>query len=359
MISVSGNVRSGALGMSSKTAGEPVKIADIAAAAGVSAMTVSRAMRGIEGVSPAKRDEILRLAKRLGYRPNRNAVALAVANSNLIGISLPILYNDVFAEILDGMRGTFDRAGFETVIDISDYSLEREAAWVERMIDWRPAGVVLTGVLHAPQVRARLLSANIPTLEIWDHTPDPIDLCVGIEHVEAGLILGRHLVRCGYRRPAFVGVRHDRDPRAEKRIQGLDRAFRGAGLAELVVARVDRPASFEAGKLGTLAILDQADPWPDVICYLNDHMAFAGLAACEMRGMAVPRDIGIAGFNGLGINAVLPRPLTTIVTPRLRIGRQGAQNLMARIHKARADRSLALSVELFKGETTCAQSPPG
>lgn len=345
--------------MATKRAGYPVKIADIAAAAGVSAMTVSRAMRGIEGVSQSKRDEILRLAKRLGYRPNRNAVALAVANSNLIGISLPILYNDVFAEILDGMRGTFDKAGFETVIDISDYSLEREAAWIERMIDWRPAGVVLTGVSHAPQVRARLLSANIPTLEIWDCIPDPIDLCVGIDHVAAGLILGEHLVRSGYRRPAFVGVQEGRDPRADKRIQGLEQAFCDTGVARLIVERVDRPASFEAGKLGTLEILGGAHPLPDVICYLNDHMAFGGLATCEKRGIAVPQEMGIAGFNGLGINVVLPRPLTTIVTPRLLIGRQGAQSLMARIHKAKADRSIALAVELFEGETTRPQVQAG
>lgn len=69
--------------------------------------------------------------------------------------------------------------------------------------------------------------------------------------------------------------------------------------------------------------------------------------------------MGITGFNRLGINTVLPKPLTTIVTPRLLIGREGARNLMTRIHKTKADRSIALPVRVAEGETTRAQALPG
>jgi LacI family transcriptional regulator, gluconate utilization system Gnt-I transcriptional repressor len=327
-------------------------IEDVARHVGVSIMSVSRAMRGVEGVSAPLRAKILNAAKLLGYRPNRNARSLAAAHSTLIGISLPTLYNEVFADILEAMRHTFDRAGFDLVLDNSDYDDRREASWVERMIDWNPAGVILSGVDHAAGVGAQLRQAKIPTLEIWDQHEDPIDLCVGIDHEAAGLMIGTHLIACGYQRPGFIGVEEGRDPRAEKRLNGLRAAYRQAGLGEIIVSRSQRHASFEAGMNGTLAMLDSGDTLLDCLCYLNDHMAFGGLATCERRGIRVPEDLGIMGFNGLGINCVLPRPLTTILTPRHEIGTQGARRLLARIKGAKVPPRLLMPVTLFKGATT-------
>lgn len=327
-------------------------IQDVADLVGVSIMTVSRAMRGVEGVSSARRAEILSAAKQLGYRPNRTARSLAASHSTLIGISLPTLFNEVFADILDGMRRTFDVAGFDVVLDNSDYDSRREALWVERMIDWKPAGVILSGVDHVPEVREQLRAAGIPTLEIWDQCADPIDICVGIDHAAAGRMLGEHLVACGYRRPAFVGVEEGRDPRAEKRLAGLAGALRDAGMGEIAVRRSEKHASFEAGMTGTRALLAAGDTPPDCICYLNDHMAFGGLSTCERLGFATPGDIGIVGFNGLGINAVLPRPLTTVITPRRLMGSLGAQMLLARINGAKVEQRIRVPVELSVGATT-------
>lgn len=328
------------------------KIGDVARALGVSIMTVSRAIRGVEGVSAGRRDEVLRVARQLGYRPNRNAISLAASHSDLIAISLPTFHNEVFAEILEGMRRTFDRAGFDTLLDISDYDLDREASWIERMIDWRVAGIILSGTTHAPGVAERLRRAAIPTLEIWDHTADPIDVCVGIDHEEAGRILGRHLVSVGYGRAIYIGVSADHDPRAEKRLAGLAAVFREAGLPPVGIERVDRDASFEVGMVGTLAALARAGPRPDVLCYLNDHMAFGGFAICEARGLSVPGDIGIAGFNGLGINEVLAKPITTVATPRREMGNAGARALLARIRGVGPTRATALAPSLVVGKTT-------
>jgi LacI family transcriptional regulator, gluconate utilization system Gnt-I transcriptional repressor len=327
-------------------------IQDVASQVGVSIMTVSRAMRGVEGVSAARRADILNAAKQLGYRPNRTARSLAASHSTLIGISLPTLYNEVFADVLDGMRHTFDNAGFDLVLDNSDYDSRREALWVERMLDWKPAAVILSGVDHAPEVRMQLRAAGIPTLEIWDHCADPIDICVGVDHFAAGYMLGEYLAACRYRSPAFVGVEEGRDPRAEKRLSGLRSALLDAGIGEIVVSRSERHASFESGMIGTRALLDAGGTVPDCICYLNDHMAFGGLSTCEKRGLSIPEDIGIIGFNGLGINTVLPRPLTTVITHRLLMGSLGARMLLARIKGARVERQVCVPVELSIGATT-------
>lgn len=332
--------------------GRGAKIEDVARAAGVSIMSVSRAMRGVEGLSPETRSRILRTADKLDYVPNRAAGSLATAASNLIGISVPTLFDSVFAEILDEMRGPLLRSGYELMIETSDYSRQREEAWIERIIKWSPAALVVCGTDHSRKSRERLAASGIPTLEIWDTTDDPIDLSVGIDHDAAGYAMGRHLVSLGYCRPAYIGTTKGRDPRAEKRVQGLARAFEGAGLGLVADMRIDGPSSFDAGRQGCARVLNDLAEWPDVLCFLTDHLAFGGLMECAARGLEVPEAIGIVGFNDLGINDVLPQKLTTSRTPRAQIGETSARMLIAAMSGIRKARTVALPVEIVHGKST-------
>jgi len=330
--------------------GRAIILRDIADSLSVSMMTVSRALRGLEGVSPARRSEIVALAKRLNYVPNSNARPLAVTNADLVGISMPNLFNDVFADILAGMRGTIVAAGYSSVIDTTDFDLTAEAAWVERLLTWRPSGIVLTGVHHAPGLRDMLRATGVPVLEIWDHTDDPIDINVGMDHVAAGRLAAEHALALGYQRPAFVGGPHWRDRRAEGRLMGLRTVYPDPGGTLINVARPTSQNAFEAGFVGAQQLL--AQDRPDVIFYLNDHLAFGGMMACQAAGLRVPDDIGTVGFNGLGITRVLSQKITTVVTPRRQMGMLGARDLLARIHGARCDKVKCLSARLVPGETT-------
>ncbi|MEM9550497.1 MAG: LacI family DNA-binding transcriptional regulator [Pseudomonadota bacterium] len=330
-----------------RRAAQRTGLKDVAKAANVSLMTVSRAMRGVEGVSSQKRAEILRIAKRLNYLPNSNARSLVAENSDLVGISLPTLYNDVFASMLAGMRNTFENAGFATVLDTTKYDLHVEQNWVKRLLSWRPAAIVLTGVDHMHDLADALRQSKVPTLEIWDVTDDPIDICVGIDHRQAGFVAGHAARKLGYRRPAFVGAPRGQDTRADKRLEGLRLAFDGPVMA----MRVDEDNSYLAGHAGTLDLLEQ-DPRPDIVFYLNDHLAFGGLMACMASGIESPRDIGLVGFNALDVTTVLPVPLSTIRTPRRLIGVTGARNLLARINGVSPDPVVRLPVELVQGATT-------
>jgi LacI family transcriptional regulator, gluconate utilization system Gnt-I transcriptional repressor len=320
-------------------------LAEIAAALGVSQMTVSRALRGVEGVSAARRNEVLTAARTLGYRPNRAAQSLAVAHSNLVCISLPTLYNDVFAEVLSGMRNPLDHAGLDVVLDVCDYDVRREAAWVERMLEWRPAAIVLTGVEHGPGVRESLRAAAIPTLEIWDVTDDPIDVCVGVDHFAGGVMIGAWLKSLGYKRPSFVGT--TKDARAEKRFLGLASVFGGGRVG---VVRTTETGNFVEGAKATDTLL-RGDR-PDVIAFVNDHMAFGGLCAIERAGLRCPEDIGVVGFNALALNSVLPVKITTVATPRREMGELGSKHLIARTKGVRTPAHTSLPLRLIEGETT-------
>lgn len=333
---------------------KPGKIEDVAAVAGTSIMTVSRAIRGVEGVSEKKRVEILKIARKLNYVPNSNARSLAVANSNLIGISLPTFAGEVFAEILDGMRGTFDQAGYSSVIDTTQYNRDTELAWIRRLMSWQPAAIILTGIDHHPETRALLENSRIPVLEIWDHTDNPIDTSVGIDHLAAGRIMGEYALAQGYRAPAFVSTPRGHDIRADARLAGVRDVFGHSEGSEVLTARPSLENAFSTGYEGTLDILSRRDT--DIIFYLNDNMAFGGMMACQSKGMSVPQDMGIVGFNGLDLTRVLPVQLTTVKTPRRQMGVIGARLLLARINGAKVDKSTIMPVQLVEGETTVLQS---
>lgn len=313
-------------------------------------MTASRAMRGVDGVSETTRQRILALASQLDYVPNSVAQALTTAKTRMIGISLPTLFNEVFADVLLGMRRTFAQSGYTCIVDTSDYSNEREAAWVDRILRWRPTALILTGTTHQDNLRQRLRDEQISTMEIWDVVDDPIDLCVGIDHYRSGRELGTFALSRGYRRMCFVGVPEGRDRRADMRVQGVEDALREADTAPLERYAASTDNDFLAGALGT-ELIDFADP-PDLVFYLNDHLAFGGVQTLTKLGLRIPEDIGVIGFNGLGLNKVLARPITTLVTPRRDIGLIAAQTLLARFNGVAVDRVTTLPCRMLPGATT-------
>lgn len=316
-------------------------------------MSVSRAVRGLNGVSEATRTRILHVARELNYVPNSNARALVQANSKLIGISLPNLYNDVFADVLLGMRRTIEQAGYSSIVQTTDYDRTREANWTNQLLAWRPAALVLTGVDHDAGLRTQLRRDTLPTLEIWDVIDDPIDICVGIDHFEAGHDLGAHVARLGYRKPVFVGLPEGSDWRADKRVAGLAKAFQAVAAHGLVRIGVDPDNAFIMGNQG-FDTLSRAD-MPDVMFFLNDNMAFGGMMAAERAGLHVPDDLGIVGFNGLDLVSVLPRPITTMKTPRRQMGLIGARHLLSRLNNVTPPRVTCLPCTLMPGQTTRAQ----
>ncbi|MEL6202636.1 MAG: LacI family DNA-binding transcriptional regulator [Pseudomonadota bacterium] len=332
--------------------GKSIKIDDVAREANVSIMTVSRALRGVEGVSEAKRAEIFQIAEKLRYQPNFNARSLVNVQSSLIGILFPTLFNDVFAEMLDGMRPTLESAGFTTIVTTHEYDNERELDWIETVRYWRPAAVVMTGIDHDPKVRQVLRRDQIPTLELWEHTDDPIDLCVGIDHQQAGVQIAHSMIELGYRKPAYVGWNRGHDQRSEKRLSGIRAAFSAACIGDVRTARTGGTDHYRAGFNGIKRLLGDPLNRPDIVFCHSDHFAFAGMMACESMGLRVPDDIGIVGFNSLSINNVLPRRITTVETQRKEMGTIGARQLIARINGIGGDLSKRFKPKIQFGETT-------
>ena len=174
---------------------------DIARAAGVSKMTVSRVLRGGSGFSAETRLRVTEMAERLGYVPNRLAAAFGADQAGtLVGMCVPRLTSGLFGHVLDGVDRALVRLGYQLMIGANDHATEQEEAWVRQVVSWRPAGLILSGRHHTTGTVDLLRDAAIPVVEIWDLTTSPIDMAVGFSHVDCGMEMGRFLVSRGRRR---------------------------------------------------------------------------------------------------------------------------------------------------------------
>ena len=304
--------------------GGSVTIETVAAAAGVSSMTVSRVLRGTGNVADGTRGRVHAAMRELGYVRNRLASGLASAHSAQIAVIVPTLRSIVFTEVLAGIADALDGSGYQPVIGISEYQQTRELELVQSMMAWRPAGFLLAGVYHLDQTRITLSAADVPVVELMELTDKPIDMCVGLDQAAAGAAMAEHLLQRGYRRFGYLGSDHHADVAAARRLQGFIAELQGEGAELVATLNVPERFGIELGRNHAVALLAQA-PDIDAVYCANDAVAAGTMMYCLSAGIEVPAGLAIAGFSGLDIAAAMPVPITTIKSPRFDIGRAGAE----------------------------------
>ena len=322
-----------------------ITLADIARTAAVSKITVSRVLRG-GPVAAETRDRVLEIVRRLGYVPNRLAGTLSSAGSNLVGVIIPSLANIVFPDLLRGAEAVLDAAGFRSVVGVTDYDPAREEGLIEAMLAWRPGGLIVTGLEHTDRSRAMLGQAGIRVAELMDLDGAGLDIVVGLSNRAAGRTSAQHLVERGYRRLAYVGHDLGHDRRAAKRFEGFREALSESAAALVATEILPGRSSAASGREGLARILDRDDR-VDAVYFSNDDMAMGGCFLCLARGIAVPDQMALFGFNGLDLAQALPQPLSTIRSPRVQMGEVGARLVCGREPPAVVD----LGFELIAGAT--------
>lgn len=307
-----------------------VTLKHVAERAGVAPITVSRALNAPASVSSSLRAQIDDAVAALGYVPNRFAGVLASAESRVVPVIVPSLSNAVFVEVIQGVQTVLEGAGYQLLLGNTQYDLTRETELVSTLLGWAPAGLIVAGLRHLERTQVLLRGCARPVVEIMELGGRPIDMNVGLSHLKAGAMMGRHLIERGYRQIGFVGGRLDADYRAMQRYQGLDRALAAAGLDRRPPFSHSESSSPEIGGNQLLAVLEQA-PELDALFFANDDLAVGAVLRAGREGIVVPERIAIAGFNGLGIGALTSPALTSIVSPRREIGELAARKLLARI----------------------------
>ncbi|KAJ54626.1 LacI family transcriptional regulator [Actibacterium mucosum KCTC 23349] len=309
-----------------------ISLAEVARAAGVSKMTASRVLRDQGGFSESTRQKVMAEVERLGYLPNRMATAFAAGESSpFIGVSIPDLRNEAFAQILEGIDHKLGTFGHQTVLGLSRHLPEEEEKWIEKILSWQPAGLILTGRVHSPRAITMLKNAAIPVVEMWDLNSSPLDMCVGLNHFDSGYQMGRFLIEKGHRKLGYVGTDHGVANAAQSRWKGFAKAVQDGGGEVCDHHCLNDVPDFYPGYYGTEQLLN-AHPGVQAIFFQNDNMAVGGYEFCEGHGLRIPDDIGIVGWGALPVLSVFRKKLTTVKVRHVRLGQLAAEKLLSTLH---------------------------
>lgn len=303
----------------------PVKMSDVARAAGVSLMTVSNAFQQPGKVRAETRERIFAAAAELGYVPNLIAGNLASGRSRVVAAVVPSLRNSNFARMIQGLTDHLERRGYELLLAMAD-TPERQLMAVTTFLGRRVDGILLTGTEHGPEVRSLLEAARIPVVETWNLDGPFIDMAVGFSNYEAARALTELMISRGYRHIGFAGF-EPRDLRFRERQRGFQDALSAAGLRDDLLCFGPEALGFSGGRVALDHLLGR-EPRLQAMCCVTDIFAVGVLFECMRRGWSVPERFAVAGYGDFEIAAEVPPGLTTVSTRGYAIGGTAAELLV-------------------------------
>ena len=301
-------------------------LADVASRAGVSPVTVSRAIRHPEMVSEELRLRIDDAVRTLNYIPNHLASALASTRTQIVGVVVPSLTNGVFDDYLGAIQDVLNPAGIQVLVSNVRYSEVEEEKAIQTLLGYHPEAMIVTGVDQTERSRQMLRNSGVPVVQTMDITATPIDLNIGLDHSAAGAAAVHYLYDQGHRKIAHLTARGD--PRARRRHAGYLRAMTELGLStEGLVVASPTTSTVEMGGQQFAEVLAQV---PDVsaVFTCNDDLALGTLFECQRRSITVPDDVAIVGFNDLDFCIAAVPTLTSVSTERRKMGTWSAEAIL-------------------------------
>lgn len=330
------------------------KLADVARLARVSTATVSRALTQPGKVKASTAARIRQAVQALGYVAHGAARALASRRTHTIGAVIPTLDNAIFANTTHALQKTLDEAGYTLVLACHEYDVRTEARMTQALIERGVDGLVLLGMSHESSVFHMIETHQLPYVLTWALDPSGRHPCVGFDNHAAAIGIAGHLLDLGHREFAMIGGITEANERARERLEGVREALAARGVVLRPERVVEKPYTLSAGREGLREVLGGAPRATAVICG-NDVLAIGALAECRARGIAVPGEVSITGFDDLEMAAVVTPALTTVHFPTAELGSYAAQHLLARLAGRPVEQHTELPVELVVRAST---APP-
>jgi LacI family transcriptional regulator, gluconate utilization system Gnt-I transcriptional repressor len=331
-----------------------IRLTEVAKLAGVSPITASRFFRNPEALSQAKRERVESAVKELGYVPNLAARALASHRTEVIGVVIPSLTNNVFADVLRGIYDSLDGSRYSIQLANTRYSILQEEKLLQLFRAQKPAGLIVTGINQTADSRAILESMNCPVTQIMEIGDAPVDMMVGFSHYDASSAAISHILAQGRQRIGFLGARMD--PRVQRRFEGYRDAMTAVSLFDPnLIVTTSVPTTVTLGSTLFADLVARAPDIDAVFC-VNDDLALGVLFECQRRRISVPRDIAIVGFNDLEFMASAVPSLTSVRTNRYEMGRHAVTMVIDAIEGRRPEVPvLDLGFQLMVRESSMVQ----
>lgn len=325
-------------------------IKDIGRLANVSHSTVSRALRGSPLISPETAARIRELAEQTGYRPSAVARSLVTSRTDTIGVVVTSIADPFAAEVVLGIEDAANANNYSVILANSNALPDREIKVVRAFEERRVDGIIVTSSRVGATYVELLSRTRVPIVLLNNQHPSDYVYSVMIDNVGASMCATRHLIGLGHRRIAYIGDRFGCQSDTE-RFSGYLSALDLAGLPftpEYVTHGNGRP---ECGTSTMEALLALPSPPTGVFCY-NDMTAIGALRAVAERGLRVPDDLSLVGFDDLFVAQYSTPPLTTVRQPMRDMGRLALETLVKLLSGGSTQPSIKLSGELIVRQST-------
>lgn len=307
------------------------RMSDVAREAGVSLVTVSRAINTPGKLSPDTLAAVRAAVERLGYVPNLMAGSLASKRSRIVAAIVPTISNLVFSETLEALTQTLADGGYQLLLGQSAYRQSEEAALIDTFLGRRVDGLVLTGIAQSPALRLKLRRAGVPVVQTWDlpgaSGEAPVDMLVGFSNIGAGRAAAQHLLTLGHKVLAFIGAEEER---SRLRLAGFRAEAAAHGVGEVPAELIRPPVQIDDAGPRLAQLLARRPDITAVFCN-NDLLAAGLLFECQQRGWNVPGRLAVMGFGDMPIARAASPRLSTVRIRRAEMGERAGQMLLARL----------------------------
>ncbi|WPP50042.1 LacI family DNA-binding transcriptional regulator [Catalinimonas niigatensis] len=311
-----------------KKANKEVTIYDIAQKLDVSPTTVSRALNNHYSISKETTQAVKKLAHSLGYRPNSVASSLRTNKTNTIGVIMPLINRPFIASLISGIEDSANQEGYNVIISQTHDSYEKEIANAQTLYSSRVAGLIVSLAMETKHYDHfyPFLQNHIPMVSI-DRISTEIETDrVIIDNYAAGFKATEHLIQMGCKRIAHFGGAQYRNI-YQGRQHGYIDALKKYDLPIDETLIVHSKLSLEEGWKGAEYLLNLPAP-PDGIFSANDSAAVSAIQYAKQKGVCIPRDLAIVGFNDDPISSIIEPGLTTVSHPAFDMGKIAAQQVL-------------------------------
>lgn len=338
---------------------------DIAYLAGVSQPTVSRALRGSPMVNEDTRQRILRIARELNYKVDKNASSLRLRNAGTLALLFfedPTADDSLINPFFHSMLGSITRAcalqGYDLLVSFQQLSKDWQADYEDSN---KADGIILLGYgdYQESRQRLRLLVEQGTHFVRWGAAlPGQPGISIGSDNYQGGLDITEHLLAQGCRRIAFLGHASSHYPEFEERYRGHVAALALQGVAADAALQFDAITTELSGYTACLALLDSGQAF-DAVCAASDLIAIGAMRALRERGLRVPQDVAVSGFDDIALAASVAPALSTVQQDTKQAGALLVESLVALIRgDAAQSRTIPVRLVVRESSTSSGLQPP-
>jgi LacI family transcriptional regulator len=294
--------------------------------------------------------------EQLGYMRNDSARSLRSNRSRLVGAVIPTLRHSIYAEMLAGLQHVLEKNGFAVIYNTSEYNIDEEYSQARTLVERGVEAIVLVGTRHRAKTFDLISAHNITCALTYALLDGLAFTSIGFDNHRAAAVAANKLHDLGHRRFGMLAGITANNDRAQARVDGFVETLTAKGIDRQNIAIRESRYQIGDGRTAMASLLNENPNVTALFCG-SDVLAIGAIYECRQRGISIPGDLSIIGFDNLEISAYTDPPLTTLNVPAYEMGSETGQYIVRSEPGNGAARRIELNVELIERSTTMTRSP--